>query len=76
METIKSLNQPDVNKNWPISVGRFCNKLQRNRASLYSDFCCTICCKTLQQLMTHVQLLLCNQAGQQVPQQKSCMSSA
>ena len=52
--------QPNVNKNWPISVRRFHNKLQRNRAGRYWDFCCEVCCKTLQLGMTHVQLLLRN----------------
>jgi len=39
------------------SVQRFRNKLQKNKADLYSDVCCATCCETLQQGMTLAQLL-------------------
>ena len=52
------LKQPNINKNWPITIWRFRNKLQRNRAGFCSDFSFTICWQTLQQSMMHVQLFV------------------
>ena len=64
-QTIQWRKQPNVNKNWPISVRHLHNKLWRNRAGPYSDFCCAVCCKTLELGMTHTQLLFLNKVAQQ-----------
>ena len=54
----------------------FPQQVAENRAGPYSDFCCAICCKTLQQGMTCATFVAQQSCATKVPQQKSGVSSA
>jgi len=68
--------QLNVNKDWPISVQRFGNKLWRNRADSYSKFCCATCCKTTTKYDRRATFVARQSCATKVPQRKSRVSSA